>query len=348
MSARILIDALADGRTAAALWDDGRLQDVLIDPRQEDLTPQVGAIYRATAGRPMKGQGGMMVSLSDGQTGFLRDTKGLSPGEPLLVQVTTSAEAGKAPPVSQRLLIKGRFIILTPGAKGRNIARSIRDEERRVELADVMEEGLEGLDAEVGAILRSAATEASDDAILEDITALREIASGILDSAGKEPELLLDAPDAETQAIMSWATSPEVSFEQTEGCFESVDVWGALEALTRPQVSLGKAGSMMIEPTTALTAVDVNTGNATAQGAGLAANLAAAEDLPRQLRLRGLGGQIVIDFAPMGKKDRRVVETALKKALRHDGIETSLAGWTPLGHLELNRKRERRPLKELL
>jgi len=296
----------------------------------------------------MKGQGGMIVSLSDEQTGFLRETKGLSPGEPLLVQVTTSAEAGKAPPVSQRLLIKGRFIILTPGAKGRNIARSIRDEKRRVELAELLAEGLEGLDTNVGAILRSAAQLASDDAILDDIATMREIASGILDNTGQQPELLLDAPDAETQAVMNWATSPDIIIDQDPGCFESLDVWGALHALSKPKVSLGNAGWMAIEPTSALTAIDVNTGNSTSQGAGLAANIAAVEDLPRQLRLRGLGGQIVIDFAPMGKKDRRTVETALKKALRSDGIETSLAGWTPLGHLELNRKRERRPLKDLL
>jgi len=66
------------------------------------------------------------------------------------------------------------------------------------------------------------------------------------------------------------------------------------------------------------------------------------------LRLRGLGGQIVIDFAPMSKKDRRSVEHALKRALREDGVDTIVVGWTPLGHLELQRKRERLPLSELL
>jgi ribonuclease G len=70
--------------------------------------------------------------------------------------------------------------------------------------------------------------------------------------------------------------------------------------------------------------------------------------LPRELRLRGLGGQIVLDLAPMPKKDRRGFESALKAALRNDSIETVFVGWTPLGHVELQRKRARLPLVELL
>ncbi|MDT8344400.1 MAG: ribonuclease E/G, partial [Thermohalobaculum sp.] len=74
----------------------------------------------------------------------------------------------------------------------------------------------------------------------------------------------------------------------------------------------------------------------------------AARDLPRQLRLRGLGGQVVVDFAPMPKKDRKRVEDTLKSAFRRDPIETSLAGWTAMGLFEIQRKRERQPLADLL
>ena len=66
------------------------------------------------------------------------------------------------------------------------------------------------------------------------------------------------------------------------------------------------------------------------------------------LRLRGLGGQITVDFAPMRKNDRKAVESAFRKAFAADGVQTTLAGWTPLGHFELLRKRERRPLTEVL
>ena len=113
-------------------------------------------------------------------------------------------------------------------------------------------------------------------------------------------------------------------------------------------MNLGTDAWMMVEPTSALTAVDVNTGGDFSTAAGLKANLAALADLPRQLRLRGLGGQIVIDLAPLSKRDRKQAETALKRALREDPVDTQVLGWTPLGHIELTRRRERRPLAELL
>ena len=105
---------------------------------------------------------------------------------------------------------------------------------------------------------------------------------------------------------------------------------------------------MTIEPTRALVAVDVNTGSDFSLPAGLKANIATAKDLPRQLRLRGLGGQIVVDFAPSPKHERRTIETELRRAFKADSIDTILVGWTTLGHFELQRKRERLPLPEIL
>jgi Rne/Rng family ribonuclease len=101
-----------------------------------------------------------------------------------------------------------------------------------------------------------------------------------------------------------------------------------------------------VETTRALVAVDVNTGPDGSPAAGLKANLSAARALPAALRLRGLGGQITVDFAPFPKKERKQVEGALRAAFRNDPVETNLVGWTPLGHFELQRKRERFPVFE--
>ena len=128
--------------------------------------------------------------------------------------------------------------------------------------------------------------------------------------------------------------------------FEAAGVWEQIEALKSSEVPIA-GGSMVIEATRALVAVDVNTGGDFSPAAGLKANMAAARDLPRQLRLRGLGGQIVVDFAPMPKKERKSFEGALKAAIRKDPIETSLVGWTGMGLYELQRKRERWPLDEV-
>jgi ribonuclease G len=104
----------------------------------------------------------------------------------------------------------------------------------------------------------------------------------------------------------------------------------------------------MIEPTRALVAVDVNTGPDTSPAASLKVNIAAARDLPRQLRLRGLGGQVVVDFAPMPKRDRAVLDQVLRAAFKGEAAETSLAGWTTLGLYEMVRRRDRLALSDLL
>jgi len=142
------------------------------------------------------------------------------------------------------------------------------------------------------------------------------------------------------------ASTAEVMTEA--GCFDALGGTEEIVARASPHVALRTGGSMAIEPTRALVAVDVNTGSDGSPAAGLKANIAAARDLPRQLRLRGLGGQITLDLAPMPKKDRKTFETALRAAFRADQVETALAGWTPLGHYELHRKRDRIPLKDLV
>ncbi len=130
--------------------------------------------------------------------------------------------------------------------------------------------------------------------------------------------------------------------------FDELGVWDEIDGLRQPRVDLPSGAWMAIETTRALVTVDVNTGDQFGGGAAMTANIEAARELPRQLRLRGLGGQIVIDFAPLKKVQRKKIEETLKSAFRKDPIGSTLAGWTPLGNFELQRKRERRPLSELL
>jgi Ribonuclease G/E len=335
----IALDHLG-GREAAALLIGGRLDDLLIDSD----TPRPGTIYRAIADRPVKGQGGMFLRTPDGSA-FLRQVKGLAPGQALLVQITGHAEPGKAIPVTARVLFKSRYAIVTPDAPGLNISRAIKDEEERLRLHEIAHEEMgEGA---MGLILRSACEGAADEAIAEDIRAMRDLAQAVLaDAGGREPEKLVegDGPHA-----LAWRDWPEpVDLAEVQGSFATHGVLDALDALRGPEVRLSGGALAYVEPTRALVAVDVNTGPDTSPAAGLKANIALARELPRQLRLRGLGGQVVLDLAPMPKKDRRVFEDALRAAFRRDEIETVLAGWTPLGHYELQRKRARVPLTDVM
>lgn len=336
----VLLDEIKS-RPAAALVVDGQLQDLAIDPDSD--APLPGAIYRAVADRPMKGQGGLFVKLPAG-SGFLRQTSGIAPGQRLLVQITGPAEAGKAYPVTLRLLFKSRYAIVTPQAPGLNISRRIRDEEARAELEALAAAGMAGAPEDLGLILRSACLGADDDEIAEDITAMRDLALAVLADTEGGPELLVEGTGAHETAWRDWADpAPD---EVIEGGFADHGVVEMIDALLTPRVALGE-GHMMVEPTRALVAVDVNTGNDTSPAAALKVNIAAARELPRQLRLRGLGGQVVIDFAPMPKKERAILDQVIRAAFKSEA-EVNLAGWTTLGLYEMTRKRDRLALVDVL
>ncbi len=318
---------------------DGALEDLLIDGD----APAPGTIYRARADRPVKGQGGMFLTTPDGAA-FLRQIKGLAPGDTLLVQVTGYAEPGKAIPVTHRILFKSRYAIVTPEAPGLNLSRSIRDDDERDRLLEIAHAEIQG--APHGLILRSSCAGADAAAIAEDIAEMVALADQVMRDEGKDAEKLLEGDTPHALAWREWVEPAEIVTK--DGGFAEHGVLEAIEDALDCAVPLGAGARMYVEPTRALVAVDVNTGTDASLAAGLKANLACARALPRALRLRGLGGQITLDLGPMPKKDRRAFETALRAAFRADNEETALVGWTPLGHFELQRKRGRPPLAELL
>ncbi|OCX66687.1 ribonuclease G [Thioclava sp. SK-1] len=342
MKGRVVVLGELRGLEAAALMIDGELEDLIVDASAH--TPlQPGAICRGKVGRQMKGQGGVFVDLPAGQRGFLREVKGLAPGQPIICMVSGGAEPGKALPISLRVLFKSRYAIVTPGAPGLNISRRIRDEDLRERLQGLADVVMDGSD--MGLIVRSAAAGADDGDLAEDINAMRELAEAVLADTQGAPELLVDVPGPHEEAWRDWA-DPEPD-EVITGDFAQHGVLDEVEKLLTPRVALQGSAHMWIEPTRALIAVDVNTGGDTSPAAALKANIAAARALPRQLRLRGLGGQITVDFAPMPKKDRQALEQQLRRAIKGEA-ETNLSGWTPLGNHEMQRKRDRITLEVLL
>lgn len=337
-------------RAVAALLVNGRLEDLLIDP-PEAAGPRPGAVYRGRVERQMKGQGAAIVRLAEGWTGFLRGGAAETrPGQMVVVQVSGWAEEGKAVPVRTRLALRRRLAVLTPADPGINVSREIRDPEAAERLRGLARAAAEasGLPPEAGLVLRTAALAAGEDEIGQEIEDLAADLARMSEAGAVEAGLLLSAADAHARAAADWAFPAPDSRDAEPGAFARHGVWEAIAALADPATPLPPSGRMSVEATRALVAVDVDTGADTTPAAGLKANIAAARALPRALRLRGLGGQVVIDFAPMPRKDRRAVETALAAAFRADPAETSLAGWTTLGLFELTRKRDRLPLSAAL
>jgi Ribonuclease G/E len=335
---QVVLGHIGDAKVAALL-EDGKLQDVLV----EDLSRlPLGSILRAVVDRPVKGIGGVMLRLPHG-TGFLKKAKGLAPGQTITVQTSGFAEAGKADPVNQRFIFKSRYAIVTPDQPGLNVSRQIRDDDLRDDLTVLAKSGMEG--SNMGLIIRSSAALADMGDVAEDIQTMRASAEAISVEAGLGPEVLLEGDDPHVQAWREWSDVSDILTGP-----DDLEASGALDQIEAAQgawVTLG-SGGMFVEQTRAMATVDINTGADLSPAAALKVNLAAVQDLPRQLRLRGYSGQIAIDFAPMTKRDRKPIEVALRAALRTCSVATEFVGWTPLGHGELKRKRERAVLNDLL
>ncbi len=328
-----------EGRKAAALLVNGVLEDLLVDSDQ----PALGTIYRAMVQQSAKSLGGYFLRTSDG-TAFLRSRKRIPANQLLLVQVNGYAEKAKAIPVSRRLLLKGRCAIVTPNDPGCNVSRRIRDDDRRSRFQELADHVMRG--SKMGLIIRSAAEMCDIRDVSEEVHELRVRAEGLFDDSSNELSVLMEGVDSWGQALRDWEPTAMIVEEEGEGAQISGLV-EEIEAAADPIVEISTHATMAIEATRALVAVDVNTGADMTPAAGLKANVAAAQALPRALRVKGLGGQVTVDCAPMDKKHRPVFENALRAAFQADQSDIVMAGWTPLGHYELQRQRDRVPLSDV-
>ena len=338
----IILDEL-NGKEAAVLLRSNKLEDCFFSLMDERiLTPE--NIYNGLIDRTVKGQGGAFIKLPNNTNGFLRNSKGLKLGEKILVQVTGYPDEGKAIPITNKIMLKGRTVIVTPFAKGINFSRQIKLEHEKLRILDALNSIFPD-DLDFGIIVRSVARHSRSEEIQNEAKSYINKAKKILSGEEKKPTRLVQGSSPHELALREWRISDDIKVIYNG--FEDYGILDKLESLLNPKVEAG-LGTIFIESTRALVAVDVNTGKDFSLTSGLKANLNLARMLPRQLRLRGLGGQIVLDLAPMPKRDRKLFEIELKRAFKADPVDTTLVGWTPLGHYEMQRKRERMSLESVL
>ena len=343
----VVLDRIG-GLKVAALLVDGQLEDLLTDP-PPDGGPAPGTVVRATVRRRLSGQGAWLMNLPGGGTGHLKGLKGSAEGEAILVQVTGYPEPGKAQPVSDRISLTGRYAVAMPGRNGVFVSRAIADQERRMRLRSMAEDALAGSGVAAGLVLRTAAEVADDRHILDELSELLGCSGNVVsEGSGSSPIVVREADGCHPLAAREWMGREGRIIDDSEGSFD----WHGIPDLVIPfmqsRVELPGGGFAVLEQTRAFTAIDVNTGSDVSRGAAMRANIELSACLPRQLRIRGMGGQFVVDFAPVAKRFRPAVETALANAFAGDRVSTTLVGWTGLGHFEFHRRRERRLLDGMM
>jgi ribonuclease G len=297
------------------------------------------------------------------------------------VQVSRAAQGGKGAGLTRSLSLPGRYLVLTPGRRRIAVSRRIEDEDARARLEDMVA-GFAGADE--GFIVRTAAADATEEALEADASALRarwrEIVEGVGNSGiparvhgegGGLARVLRDRAHGDIRrVIVDDARAAEEAraffaeylpglerrvelWDGTEPVFEAYGIEDDIAEALEPGVSLPCGGTIVIEHTHALTAVDVNTGRNTGRSSHAATvretNLEAAREIARQLRLRGIGGLTVIDFVHMDSaEDEDDVLDELLDALADDPAFIRTGGFSDLGLVELARRRGAGSLAERL
>ena len=199
-----------------------------------------------------------------------------------------------------------------------------------------------------GLIVRSSANNADSSDIVSEVKLQIDLCKRFLYRKFAKPEFLINPVKAKDYALIEWSFQPPVSVIEEIDCFDRFGVWEQISEYLLDKKVLSNGGFMMIESTSAFVAVDINTGSDTSITAAYKTNLLAMKELPRELQIRGLGGKIVIEFAPLAKRHRLRMESELKIGFDKTKIRTSIVGWTKTGNLEIQRNKEKQPLKYIL
>jgi len=290
------------------------------------------------------------------------------PGQEILVQIKKEAVGTKGAKVTAALSIPGNYLVLLPTDRGIGISRKIGDEEERNRLKEIADEiKPEGM----GLIIRTAARGADYARLKLDLDRLLEIWNEIERKAksvkapsllfsdeeltlrvvrnllGREIEEIVVDSDQGFLKLKELVGEKDVQitlYSDKEPMFVHYDIESQIQRALRNKIWLDCGGFLIIDQTEALSIIDVNTGKFTGKDSlkntVLTTNLEAAEEIARQLRLRNIGGIIIVDFIDMDNpKDREKVRSRLEECLKKDHTRTSILGFTSLGLLEMTRQK---------
>lgn len=318
----------------------------------------------------------------------LRKTAGaitelLTPQQKVLVQVMKEPTGNKGPRLTGNISLPGRYLVLIPSGKGVNLSRRIRSEEERNRLRAL---AILTKPPGMGLLIRTEAEGKTEEAIIEDLEFLQKQWETIQQQAvsTRAPALLnrdddfiqlvlRDMFSADVnrivtdsasgmkrvkQHLMSWGQGRVPAgvlidqHRESQSILDYFRVNAAIREALKPRVDLPSGGYIIIEPTEALTVVDVNSGSftrsATSRETVLWTNSEAATEIARQLRLRNIGGVIIIDFIDMdSRRDQLKLLEHFSRCIKADKARPQIAQLSELGLVELTRKRQGQNIYEL-
>jgi ribonuclease G len=369
----IAIEVSAGETRAALIGSDQQLIEFHIDRMGRQSL--IDGVYLGRVRHIEPAHAGAFVEIADGVTGFLSQSKGLTQGQAIIVQVIRDASGDKGPALTRRPVIRGRYITITPSGKNLSFARELGAGREKARLEDFAPELLrDGF----GASIRPAAAFADNDMLQAESDRLHAAWDDICEVAesASAPALLAQPPNVIIRLLRDRATNGEIIIddreafretlmvvqdfmpdmyglvrrhESTEPIFDAIGVADEVDTLPDRTTPIPRGGQLTIDALEALTAIDVDRGGASGGGsredAILTFNIGAVQEAARQIRLRNIAGLIVIDLISMRHKAKKdVLLQAAKKAFRTDPNPSDVLGLTTAGLLEVTRRRAGAPL----
>ena len=389
MSQQIII---AEQARIAALLTDDRVDELIVAQGQyqigdiflgtvENVLPGIDAAFINIGESDKNG----FIHVSDLgplrlKKGILGITELLEPKQKVLVQVIKEPTGSKGPRLSGSISIPGKYLILQPHGLGINISRKINTEKERNRLKAL---GVLIKPPSTGLLFRTEAENIKEELLIDDLENLIEQWEKILKvSESSNPPNLIKRDDDFSQKILrdhiklstksiiidskfsverakdflkSYESSVNVEFHDNDlnqHILENYEIKKTIQKALQPRVDLPSGGYIIIEPTEALTVIDVNSGSftrsANSRQTVLWTNCEAAVEISRQMKLRNIGGVLVVDFIDMeSRRDQFQLLEHFTSAIKDDSARPQIAQLTELGLVELTRKRQGQNIYEL-
>src|SRR5574344_665941 len=376
---------IAERDNIAALMEGKKVQEFYVNKGEVLL----GDIYLATVENILPSIEAAFVNVGTDKMGFLhaQDVMGkgtlkekLSPKQKLVVQVVKEPTGHKGPRATTEVSLPGRFLVLIPNETGINVSKKITAQKERARLKSIVSLIKP---VGVGVIVRTEAEGQSESDIQEDLELLLEKWNSIITTSETVDapnliyrdqdllyrvireacsedvnEIIVDTPFAfhRVQNLLSnWNMGKDIkvtSYKGTEPLLVASGIQNEIKQALQTKVNMPSGGYLYIQPTEALTVIDVNSGkftsSATQDETILQTNREAVQEIARQLRLRNIGGMIIVDFIDMNSRiDKLAMLEEFELAIEKDKSKPQIGQLSDLGLVELTRHRQGQSISEI-
>ena len=342
MSGELIIEKYGLGNAVIVL-DRKKIVDLFIDPPSNANFYPPNTFVEAKIQRRISKRGGYFVKLPNGRQGFLKSSIEYSEGKAVVLLSKVFFDEDKPQTFTDKLKIISKYFILKLGESGFSFSRKTSKSFYKDRLMPILEEKIKDNQG-IFVICRSQISDICFERIIEELENIIQHHKSIMKEIflkkkycdGQAKRSALNKYDAEKYLVI-----------EEEGIFERLGLWDKINELNQRKICIPNGSYITLEQTSAFFGIDLNSGkNLKVEAKEL--NLLASSEICRLIKVLGIGGKIIIDFLPCSKSEKRFVYDFIVDSFLDDIPSNKICGWTKGGSFEMERERDKSPLKLLV